>query len=275
MKNRIIFIITSLLLVFITGCKEEGRVDYFNKNAPAPAQVKITEIRNTPGGAVLKYKVPNDENLLYVKAVYEIQPGVQLETKSSYYKDSLVLEGFGAVRTYDVNLYSVGKNEKASEPLTVQINPDTPPIQLASLELNATFGGVSVKVNNPKRANLAIVLMGDTAQLGYQTTLQTFYMSGEKANFSYRGLDAIPLDFSIYMRDRWGNLSDIKTATLTPWFMEFIPKDTWREVHLPTDSWEPAEGRDEYAIRQAWSNDFDTWYVMLFNKPAAIPHWFT
>jgi hypothetical protein len=241
--------------LFLIGCKEEGRVDFIDDNAPAPPQVTIQDIRNTPGGAVLKYTVPKNENLLYVQAVYDIRPGVTHETKSSYYKDSLVLVGFGDTQTYDVKLYSVGKNEKMSEPLTVQVTPLTPAVLLADKSLHETFGGVAVKIENPEMANLAIVLMADTANLGYQTYLHTFYTSNEKGNFSYRGLDTFPGNYSVYVRDRWNNLSDTIAASLTPWYEEFIPKNTWLELKLPGDA--PAISPDAaQKFDNMWDEDY-------------------
>ena len=230
-------LLLSLMSVLWIGCKEEGRIDYFDDSGPAPAQIEKNSITvfDFAGGSVLKYKVPSDKNLLCVRAEYEIQPGVIRETKSSFYKDSLVLEGFGEARTYDVKLFSIGKNGKASEPLTVQINPKTPPVILAGKILKEAFGGVAITVNNPYQANLAVVLMGDTAKNGYQTTLQTFYTSKEKASFNFRGLDTIPGNFSVYLRDRWGNLSDTVKASLTPLFEQEIPYTKWAEYTLPGD----------------------------------------
>lgn len=247
-------LLMGLGVIFFISCKEEGRIDIIDDKAPAPAQVAIENIRNTPGGAVLKYAVPQDENLSYVQAVYDIRPGVTQKTKSTYYQDSLVLEGFGNTRTYDVKLYSVGKNEKASEPLTIQVNPLTPPVLLASKSLHETFGGVSVKIENPGKANLAVVLMADTANLGYQSYLHTFYSSNEKATFSFRGLDTVPGNYSVYVRDRWNNLSDTIAANLTPWFEEFIEKDSWREVQLPGDA--PALNPNQQKFDNMWDEDY-------------------
>lgn len=235
MKNRIIYIIISCMSVFYIGCKEEGRLDHIDYNAPAPAQVTDVIVRSTPGGAVLKYTLPKDENLRYVRAEYEIQPGVMQECKSSQYEDSLVLQGFGEIRGYDVKLYSVGKNEKTSNPVQVKVNPDKAPVHLATKQLKTAFGGVTIKIENPMKSALAIELMGDTAHLGYQTLLTTFYTSLEKASFTFRGLDTIPSDFSVQLRDRWNNRSDVVEAKLTPMFEELIPKASWAGISLPTD----------------------------------------
>ena len=243
-----------LMLVFFPGCKEEGRIDHIDSNAPAPAQVLGVTVRNTAGGAVLKYKLPADDNLLYVKAVYEIQPGVVRETKSSRFLDSLVLEGFGYARPYDVQIFSVGRNEKMSEPVRGTVNPTTPPVQLVTKKLREVFGGVRIDVLNPEKAALAVVLMADTTNIGYLSELMTFYTSAEKSSFAYRGMDTIPYNLGVYVRDRWNNRSDTVPAILTPWFEERIPSITWTENHLPGDA---ERYTATFPVSDIWDNKFD------------------
>ena len=234
---------------FFTGCEEEGRIDHIDPNAPAPAQVTNVEVRNTYGGAVLRYTLPNDKNLLSVKAVYEIRPGVQRSTESSYFKDSLILEGFGESRVYDVRLYSIGKNEKMSEPVPVQVEPETPPVRLATTSMRETFGGVAIDFENPERVALAVVLMADTANIGYMSELFTFYTSMQHTTLSFRGLNAVETNFAVYLRDRWDNLSETETATLTPWFEEVIPKP-WTERFLEGDA-PPVNAN--YPVSRIWN----------------------
>lgn len=256
MKNRIIYIIIFLLTIAWTSCKEEGRIDFIDDSVPAPGKVTNVIVENKPGGAVLRYTLPEDKNLLYIRAEYEIKPGVKQETKSSFYKDSLVLEGFGVPDTYDVKLFSVGKNEKESAPLIVQINPTTAPVQLATKKFRDTFGGVAIDFENPEEASMAIVLMADTANLGYKSELITYYTSAPKGTFTYRGvdgLDPVEQEFSMYIRDRWGNYSDTITANVTPWFEEFIPKNTWREYTLPGDI-PPVNA--SYPVSRIWNEDY-------------------
>lgn len=253
MRSKSLYIIFILSLVWFAGCKEEGRIDFFDDSAPAPPQVTEVTVDDRPGGAVLRYKLPVDKNLLYVRAEYEIKPGIVRETKSSYYKDSLVLEGFGVPGTYDVKLYSVGRNSKESAPKIVQVNPTTAPVQLVEKTFRATFGGVSIDFENPAQAPLAIVLMADTANRGYKSELITYYTSIPKGSFTYRGvagLDPVEHEFSVYIRDRWGNLSDTVTAKVTPWFEEFIPKNTWTEYTLPGDM--PTVIAGSYPVRTIW-----------------------
>ncbi len=256
-----------LLLIPLWGlggfsCKEEGRTDYFDDSVPAPAKVDVSTVtvRNTPGGAVLKYKVPDDKNLRYVRAVYETQPGKFREAVASYFVDTLALEGFGDTRTYSVKLYSVGKNEKTSEPVTVQVNPDTPPIRLTSKTMREAFGGISITVKNPLKENIAAVLYGDTARLGYMNYLETFYTSNDYEVFKLRGLDTIACNYAVFIRDRWGYVTDTLYANLKPMYEEYIPKSGWQPAYLPGDALQSDYGRP---MSEMWDNNFWDWSGLM------------
>ena len=246
------------LAVFFSGCKEEGRVDHIDGSAPAPAQLRYEDItvNNTAGGAVLRYKLPADDHLLYIRAEYEIRPGVMREAKSSYFIDSLVLEGFGDTRTYDVRLYSVGKNEKASEPVMVQVNPTKAPVHLATKSLKEVFGGVSVSIENPEKAALAVVLMSDTSNIGYMSILQTFYTAMPKATFAFRGLDSVQYNFAVYLRDRWSNFSDTVENALTPIYEEEITRNSWMSYTLTGDA-PPINNDPRYFVQNLWNGNRD------------------
>src|SRR5690606_4448134 len=117
-----------LLTVILFSCTKEDRLDHIDADAPAPAQVTDIKEFATPGGVKLTYKIPADKNLSYIKAIYEIRPGVYREAKSSIYTDTLSLVGFGDSESHNVQLISVGKNEKVSEPVSVTVTPATPPV---------------------------------------------------------------------------------------------------------------------------------------------------
>ena len=284
-KNKLIapgalfvgFWLLVMLPVIWIGCEEEGRRDLYDINAPAPAPVSNVTARYTPGGAVIKYTLPDDPNLRHVRAEYEIRPGLIRETSASRFVDSLVLEGFGDTQTYTVRVYSVGRNEKVSEPRLVQIIPEEAPIHQASVKLEATFDGVRVRLHNPQRTNLAIELMGDTGRikLGVHVGLQTFYSNMENATFSLRGLDTISSDFSVYMRDRWGNVTEPEYETLKPLFSEIIPKP-WAEVNLPNDAYMPLQGQEGYKPYNMWDGNYTTpWIAYAARDDYDMPQWIT
>jgi hypothetical protein len=243
--------------------------------------VKVT---GKPGGAVIKYSIPDDDNLLGVKVVYT-RNGEICESKASRYVDTLVVEGFGNTDPQEVKLFSVGVNEKLSEPVSTTISPLLPPVQAVKFDVASTFGGVIISLEeNNSHADLAIVLMTDTAT-GYEEgappeaqwiDLQTFHTKSLAMKFARRGLDARPALFGAYLRDRWNNISDTIYKTLTPIEEYPLPEDRFRNAALPTDFYSPAEGHTGYRIENLWGGDKSeshSFYASSHSGP--MPQWFT
>jgi hypothetical protein len=270
--KKITYMIFALLAAITTqSCKEDPRLDHIDGGTPAPQQVTDFRAENTPGGANIIYKLNADPNLAYLKAIYEIQPGVLKETKASMYTDTLKLEGFGETKEYDVKIYSVGKNEKESAPVIVKIKPLTPPVLLSynDLSIEPAFGGVKVRIKNELLANLAIVLDADTTGSGVLRPLQTFYTKSAAGSYSVRGLTATPKKFSVYLRDRWGNKSLAIVKDLTPLFEQRVPKP-FANYLLPTD--QAALGTN--VLANIWDGLVNlNIYASGNNTP--LPQWFT
>jgi hypothetical protein len=279
--KKIIFMIT--VLIYITsGCKEEGRLDHIDDSTPAPAQVTVEGVPvSIPGGAVIKYKVPNDKNLLGVKVVYT-RNGEVCESKASKYTDTLVVEGFGTVEQQEAQLYSVGINGKLSEPVPVSVRPLVPPIQTVRFDMEESFGGVVVSLReNHSRADLAIVLMADTLEEitgrgRLWRDIQTFHTQSIEMKFSRRNLNPRPANFAAYIRDRWGNISDTIYRQLTPIEEVKLPKTEFRNAALPTDFFSPAENNNAYRMENLWLGGESTGgaiFATQFSGP--MPQWFT
>lgn len=252
-------------LVFLTSCREEGRIDQVDDSVPAPQQVSVTSIISRPGGAVIKYSIPNDDNLAGVKVVYE-RNGKICENMSSRYVDSLVVEGFGDVNEHAVNVYSVGVNGKLSSGDEIKITPLMPAVRTAQFELSETFGGISVLLsNNESRSNLSAVLLRDTVltDVGKPASeieweeFYTFHTSSEEILLSRRGLEAKPVIYGVYLRDRWNNVSDTLYKQLEPIEEIKLPTQPWKNLALPTDSWQPAEGlANWYDMSHLWDGNY-------------------
>lgn len=265
-----------LMLCLIFGCKEEGRVDFIDENAPAPKSVEVVEVVNTLGGAIIRFKLPEDNNLLGVKAVYN-RNGETVETKASLYVDTLSIEGFGNDLPQDIQLFSIGKNEKLSDPVSVQIKPLSPPVQTVQFDLEAGFGGVIVSIDsNRTNADLAIVLLADTLATGSYAEMQTFHTKAQNIKLPRRGLKIEPTRFGAYLRDRWNNVSDTIYKELLPVEELKIPNDLFRNAALPTDYFETAEGNNAYRLEQLWLGEDGSdnqFYASSHSGP--LPQWFT
>lgn len=86
-----------------------------------PQNVTGVQVQNTPGGALLTYTLPDDEDLLYVKATFILNNGQRSEVKSSVYTNILELQGFGDTNERLVTLVSVDRSQNESEPLEVKV----------------------------------------------------------------------------------------------------------------------------------------------------------
>ncbi len=270
-------LIYSFVILFaFNGCKEEGRIDFIDDQASAPAPVEIKNVKNISGGAIITYNMPSDHNLLGVKAVY-VRNGKTVETKGSLYVDTLIVEGFGNTNEQEIELFSIGRNEKLSSPVSIKISPLAPPVRLVKFDLEAGFGGVVVGLDeNKTNADLSIVLLADTMGNGKYVEMQTFHTKSGKIKFSRRGLKIQSSQFGLYLRDRWNNVSDTIYRKLTPIEEVKIPSDLFRNAALPTDYFLTAEGNTGYRLEQLWlgadASD-NAFYASSHSAP--MPQWFT
>jgi len=257
------------------GCTRETNA-YIDSSIPAPELVSDIKVASTPGGAIVTYSIPDDPNLFYVKAEYEIRPGVFREAKSSYYTDTLTLVGFGDTLSHEVKIYSVGRNQKESESISIKVKPLMPPIMsvFETFKLASTFGGVYVAFKDSTQANLAITIMvEDTLVSGTWDPLDTYYTAEKDGTFAVRGFDTVKRKFAVYMQDHWHNTSDTLIEYLTPRFEQQIPKNTFVAMHLNSDNWEPVSPK--YNMENLWDgveleseNIFAPW-----TQP--LPEWFS
>lgn len=89
-KNIFILLIFASLLY---SCNED-KVGQIATDGQAPDKVKNVVVQNIPGGALLSYDLPTDEDLLFVEARYE-QKGTICNVKASCFEPKLTIEGFG------------------------------------------------------------------------------------------------------------------------------------------------------------------------------------
>lgn len=229
----VVFLISMVFL--LSGCTEEVH-NPVNRDQKTPAPVTNPTVENLPGAARISYQVPHDKGLLYVKAVFEPQPGISREVKASYYAKSLVVDGFGDTNVYEVKLFSVGRNGKSSVPLTVSVNPLTPPVQevFESIALKEDWGGISFTFTNENEANVVFEVVTKDS-LGEWTLVENFYTSMKTGKFAVRGFGPEEREFGISVRDRWYNRTDTLSEVVNPWFEVLLDKTKFRKVTLPTD----------------------------------------
>lgn len=221
--KRVFIILCSLTALLSCSKGLGGRVDqYANVGVPDPITVK--SVRSTPGGAIIKVDIPDDDRLKGVVAIYE-RNGEEVNYKISRYVDSLRIEGFNDTKARTVQLYSFNVNEERSKAVEVSVTPLAPAIQTTGFSLQESFGGVKVHItNNTSHSDLAICILKDDDLSDKGKALKdmkweevtTLFTSSEDIFLSRRGLEPKEAIFGIYLRDHWGNMSDTTMAVLTP-----------------------------------------------------------
>ncbi len=276
MKNSTFYTIVLSCIVFIlASCSDEKYIGPID-NDTAPGSLTGVTVTPLPGAARITYELPDDKSLRYVKAVYEIRPGVEKETKSSKYTDELFVDGFPEIKPYQVKLTTVSNGEKESEPQVIEVTPLLSPLKEAynSLIFNETFGGVTINFENSGAASLAVTIITDSA--GTVKEVDTYYTQSIQGSYSVRGFPAEPTTFGAVIRDRWGNYSDTITQTLTPVFEEYISKEHFAEYNLPTDTYEPHISQGQ--LYQLWDERRSPTggHGVFHTKPGSgMPQWFT
>ncbi|NSL90380.1 DUF5000 domain-containing lipoprotein [Chitinophaga solisilvae] len=226
MKNIKSFLSGCLLsAVVLYACKSDviGPVST-DKTPPNPVMQPVAV--GQPGAAEISYTLPDDQQLSYVRAEFVIN-GVKKEAKSSFYKRSVRVEGFGDTLEHTVTLYTVSRSEVSSLPVQVKVKPLPPAIWNVRNSIRAAeaFGGLQVEFTNPDRGKIVVgTLLWDPVQKEWRL-INNFYFGLDSGRFTVRGLRPVKQLFGIFIKDRWDNRSDTLKTELTPIYEEQLDRE--------------------------------------------------
>lgn len=252
-------------MFFLYSCNdvERGPVEMDNI---APGQITNVSVIPQPGGAIIEYELPSDPDLLCVEAKYTLPNGDDILINASNGTRSIKLEGFLDIMEYDINITCVDKSGNRSETLVVKITPELAPVKavLQDMSITPDFGGLNLKWSNPSEADLAILIFMKNKE-GKFENIDTYYTSNKVGNYSVRGLEDVESEFAIQLRDKWGNFSEQKTATLTPIFEEQISPENLSLLDFVYTS--NIEYGDMSRLPKMWDEQFDD----LVTKTSKVP----
>jgi hypothetical protein len=235
-SHHFLMLLSAAMILLVSACEKETH-EPVNTTGNKPDVLTHLNITNMPGAAKISYSLPDNKDILYVKAVYNIKSGQRREIRSSYYNNFLVVDGFGDSLAHDVSLYVVSRNEIASEPVVTKVKPLSPPMMNVrnTLLVKEDFGGINISFANETKADLAIVTLTPDSS-GVFAPTDVHYTKLEGGNYSVRGFAATKRKFGFFVRDHWGNQSDTLIQEFVPIFEKLLDKASFREVKLPTDT---------------------------------------
>lgn len=268
MKKNILYI--GLLLATIAGCKKEEH-SFVGPEGETPGKITNVVVENLHGSAKLTYTLPDNDNVLYVIANYEMRKGVTREVKASYYNNFMLLEGFADTLAHAVKVTVVSKSGKTSEPVTVTVNPLTPPYIMVfrSLNVKAALGGIDAAFVNSEKAEIGVIVNTiDTTKIygkvGYM------YTSLDSGMVKVRGFDTSLRKFDLYVTDKWGNVSDTLSLSFNPLFSRVLDAAEFRELKLEGDV-ESATDWGDMSISKLWDGDSGGWNFWHSDPNSSFP----
>lgn len=256
-----------LLMISILSCKKgEGYNSPVSDDTAKPEVVTNVKVDNFNGGSYITYDLPNSDNILYVLAKYKINETVTRETKASYYKDTVTVNGFANEQDYDVTLYTVTRANVMSDPVTVKVHPQTPVFRLVkpTLSLSADFGGVNVKAANPLKKEIGVIIVALDPSTKTMEVQDQFFTKAATIDYSIRGYQNVARDFGVYITDQWGNISDTLKVNVTPLFEELLDKSKFSTFRLGSDT--PIGFN--WQLPNLWNgkSDGDGWHTEFGNR---------
>ena len=292
MKKNILCGLSLMAAALFSACGDGDRIDQTG-GLPIPQKVEVTEVKPIAGGAVIKVKIPDDPILKGVVATYN-RNGEIVNARISRYLDSLVVEGYGEVTPQQVQIRSFNADNGMSEPQIVEFTPQTPTIKKVDFTIHKTFGGIKIHVTgNDVKADLAVVIRVDTKdpdkEMAYTDRawkdVTTLFTETDDVWLVRRGMESVPSVFAVYMRDHWGNVSEVKMEALTPLFEQQLDKSKFSykagQAYSAYDNVVLANSSKYYPIQRLWdgsgSSAYNSSYGYYFfaTDDGPMPSWVT
>ena len=247
MKNKYIYILLLAAFAF-TACNKDVL------DTTAPGKVTNISYKPTNGGAVLTFTAPDDNDLLYVKAVYTNSLGKEVFKVTSHYGDSIEIDGFKDVTPQKVKLYAVDRSNNNSEAAEIEVTPMKSFIYLVqeSIQLKEQLGGVRITWQNPDQKTVFVYVNFSKDGKTYERILSSALSAPV---LMIRGLDPEEYSFSVTVEDFNGNKTDkVVVGNYKPLLEQKIDKSTWKVVQnlsVDGDKWEGT-------IASFWDDVVDT-----------------
>lgn len=274
MKKTYLLVLLSVLLT--AACSEKEILPSTPSNGK-PAQVSDIEQTAIPGGVTVRYRIPSDENILGVKAVYTISNGETIEKMVSFYENEITLEGYIDEETHTASLYTIDRSMVLSNPVSITFRPERSALSkaAASMVIERDFGGAQFTWSNEDKGLLYLDLLSADS-LGRITPMKVLTTSSASGMQALHGYDTQPRWFAAIFRDKFGNASDTifprneqgERMKIVPLYEEKIDKSGMSIMLLNNDMSFTKEGTNENLIDDNYENYGHTDYSGCL--PAAV-----
>ena len=197
----------------------------------------VTDLSYEPtmGGAVISFKAPANNDLLYIKAAYTNSLGEDVYRTTSIYDNKIEIDGLAdETKSYPVHVSAVDKWGGETSATTISVTPGRSYINIIkdNLELHPMCGGLAILWNNPmgiesqdeitaKNPGKAVYVVVDYTDESGITRTRYLTSKLREAKARVRGLMAGNYKVTFHVEDFAGN----KTAQSTSLTL-LVPAET-------------------------------------------------
>ena len=231
-------ILSIFLISFITllGCKDDDGQD-----STPPGSLLVENITPTNGGGIISYSLPDDSDILFVRAEYTNSLGVDVYRVSSSHNNFIEIDGLNQNTPVQVKLFVIDENENMSQPVDIEFTPLPSFIYLVqeSITITPDLGGVKLEWENIAEKTVYVHLHIVNAG---EEEIRILSSNNASESVFVRGLESVEMTFLTKVEDFDGNITELEEkAILTPLFEEMIDKSTWTlmsQLSVNGDAWE-------------------------------------
>ncbi|MDR0699695.1 MAG: DUF4959 domain-containing protein [Tannerella sp.] len=260
--KRFILMIVALI-ANLSGCKESERFEINYSDTTPPGKPVISqEYKALYGGARIYFTPPEDKDVLTVDASYMSQNGKKFWFSSSYFSDSIDVEGFSDTLPKNISVYAVDRAGNKSEEQIITVTPKEPAVMRIanSIAVKPGFGSFYLDWRNELRQVSNIYVNYSYHYNGITQEYNMIYTSTDTVERKYIRVEDIPettpISVNVQVEDRYGNICGASEETYIHLIKdEKIPKDKWTIPKTndsiggePQGDWNGYEGRAEKII---------------------------
>jgi hypothetical protein len=244
------YYLSAFIILMLCSC-EEKKLEPISESLGKPGTVEVLEQKAIAGGVIVTYRIPNNEDILSVKAVYTLARGVS-ESVASYFENTLTIEGFNDMKEHEAKIYVINRAQVQSDPVTIKFTPlEASYLKVAkSMEIISDFGGARFSWNNPDQAPLIFEFFAADS-IGKLQAMRVINSATSEMKYSLRGYKPEARKFGVVIRDHWDNTCDtiFPPETIVPLLEEKLNKKIMNVMQLSNDqnfaNW---EGMNHYII---------------------------
>ena len=252
----------TILFFAVSSCSKQDDGD-----TTPPSVLTVDSVTPTNGGGIISYTLPNDDDILYVRAEYTNSNGVDVSRASSSYNNSIEIDGLNQTTALTITLYVVDENYNQSAPIYVELVPLESFIYLVqeSIEVNTDLGGFRITWENIQSKTVYVFVHINN---GIEEEIRILSSNNSSESIAVRGLPSEEITISTRIEDFDENSTTLEEkGTLTPLFEQVIDKSTWTLVASQSvngNAWEGASVNFWDDVIDTTNNNSDNSYFMIW-----------